>query len=75
MKNIVSVNKLQEEVEGLQDEREKLEENCDSLPLCEEDSGCAKCDNYKKMAVFDEKIEALEEEIETILGAEEEEEE
>ena len=68
----MSIEELEEQVEKLLDERDKLEEICDTLPQCEEDDGCDTCENYKKIAVLDDKIEALEEKIEDLMGEEEE---
>ncbi len=65
------MEKLQEEVDKILDERDALEEKCDSLPECEEDDGCDKCSTYKKISELDEKIEELEEKIEELLGDEE----
>lgn len=69
----MSIDKLQEEVDKLLEERDALEEKCDSLPLCEEDDGCERCETYKKIAEVDDKIEKLEDQIEELLVAEEEE--
>ncbi len=68
----MSIEDLENEVEKIQDEREKLEEICDTLPQCQEDDGCKSCKTYKQIAELDEKIEALEEKIEVILGEDEE---
>ena len=68
----MSIEELEEQVEKLLDERDKLEEICDTLPKCEEDDGCDTCENYKKIAALDDKIEALEEKIEALMGDEEE---
>jgi cell division protein FtsB len=68
----MSVEELEDQVEKLLDERDKLEEICDTLPKCEEDDGCDTCENYKKIAELDDKIEALEEKIEALMGDEEE---
>jgi cell division protein FtsB len=67
----MSVEELEDQVEKLLDERDKLEEICDTLPKCEEDDGCDTCQNYKKIAELDDKIEALEEKIEALMGEEE----
>lgn len=69
----MSVDKLEEEVEKLQDEMEALEENCDTLDLCKEEDGCSRCDAYKRMEEINAKIEELEEKIEDLISAEEEE--
>ena len=67
----MSIDKLNEQVEKLQDEREALEEKCDTLDLCQEDDGCSKCDVYKKIDEIDGKIEELEEKIEDLVGEDE----
>lgn len=71
----MSVDKLEEEVEALLEERDALEEVCDTLPECELDDGCEKCKTYAKIAEIDEKIEQIEEKIEELISAEETEEE
>lgn len=68
----VSIDDLEEQVEKLLEKRDELEEICDTLPKCEEDDGCDTCENYKKIAEIDDKVEALEEKIEALLGEEEE---
>jgi len=67
----MSVDKLEEQKEALLDEREALEEKCDTLPECELDDGCNKCKTSAKIAEFDEKIEQIEEKIEELISAEE----
>jgi len=69
----VSIEDLEEQVEKLLDERDELEEICDTLPKCEEDDGCDTCENYKKIAAIDDKVDELEAKIEELLGEEEEE--
>ncbi|TFG04367.1 MAG: hypothetical protein EU539_10945 [Promethearchaeota archaeon] len=69
----MSVDKLQEQVDKLLDERDALEEKCDTLPQCEEEDGCETCKVYKKIEAIDEKIEELEDKIESLLAEEEEE--
>ena len=68
----MSLDKLQEQVDQLQDDREALEEKCDTLDLCKEDDGCSKCDVFKKIDAIDEKIEKLEEQIEDLSDSDEE---
>jgi prefoldin subunit 5 len=67
----MSVEKLEEEIDKMQDEMEALEENCDSLDICKEDDGCSKCDAFKKMEAINLKIEELENKIEELTAAEE----
>jgi hypothetical protein len=62
----MSIDDLEKEIEQLLDERDKLEEICDTLPQCEEDDGCETCETYKKIATIDEKIEELEDKIEEL---------
>lgn len=69
----MTMDELQEEVDKLLDERDKLEETCDTLPQCSEDDGCDTCKVYKQIADIDDKIEALEDKIESLMGDEEEE--
>ncbi len=45
----MSVDKLEEQKEALLDEREALEEKCDTLPECELDDGCNKCKTSAKI--------------------------
>jgi len=71
----MSIEDLEEEIENLLDQRDKLEEKCDTLPKCEEDDGCDTCQVYEKISAIDDKIEALEEKIEALMGDEEEEDE
>jgi predicted RNase H-like nuclease (RuvC/YqgF family) len=68
----MSMTKLEEEIDKLQNEREELEGKCDTLDLCKEDDGCSKCDVYKKIEAVDNKIEVLEEKIEDLVSADEE---
>jgi len=70
----MSIEDLEEQVEKLLDERDKLEEKCDTLPQCEEDDGCETCKIYAKIAALDEKIEELEDKIEELMGEEDEDE-
>ena len=70
----MSIKELEEQVEKILDERDKLEETCDTLPECQEDDGCDTCKVYKKIAEIDGKIETLEDKIESLMGEEEEEE-
>jgi len=68
----MSVDKIQDQIDSLLDERDKLEEVCDTLPQCEEDDGCETCDTYKKIEEIDQKIEDLEAKIEELLDEDEE---
>ena len=68
----MSIEDLEEEIEKLLDQRDTLEEKCDTLPKCEEDDGCDTCQVYEKISAIDDKIEALEGKIEALMGDEEE---
>ena len=70
----MSIEELEDQVEKLLEERDQLEEICDTLPKCEEDDACETCETYKKITELDEKVEELEDKIEQLLGEEEEEE-
>lgn len=70
----MSIEELEDQVEKLLEERDKLEEICDTLPKCEENDACETCETYRKIAEVDEKVEELEDKIEELLGEEEEEE-
>jgi prefoldin subunit 5 len=67
----MSIDDLQDQVDTLLEERDKLEEICDTLPRCEEDDGCDTCETYAKIAKIDEKVEELEDKIEELLGEDE----
>ena len=68
----MSIDKIHEEIEKLQDDREALEGKCDTLDLCKEDDGCSKCDVFKKIDEIDDKIETLEEKAGDLAGDEDE---
>jgi phage shock protein A len=68
----MSIDDLEDQVDKLLEERDKLEELCDTLPKCEENDGCETCETYEKIAKLDEKIEELEDKIEALMGEEEE---
>ena len=70
----MSIEELQDQVDKLLEERDELEDICDTLPQCEEDDGCDTCETYKKIAEIDDKVEALEDKIEALMGSEEEDE-
>ncbi len=70
----MSIEELEDQVEKLLEERDQLEEICDTLPKCEENDACETCETYRKIAEIDEKVEELEDKIEELLGDEEEEE-
>jgi hypothetical protein len=62
--------KLEKEIEKLMDEREALEENCDTLPQCQEEHGCESCEIFEKMEQIDVKIEQLELKIDSMMQEE-----
>ncbi|MBD3197336.1 MAG: hypothetical protein GF317_19935 [Candidatus Lokiarchaeota archaeon] len=68
----MSIADYEKKVEKLMDERDKLEEKCDTLPQCQEDDGCETCETYAKIEKIDQDIEELEEKIEELMGEEEE---
>ncbi|MHA2430255.1 MAG: hypothetical protein ACXACC_04380 [Promethearchaeota archaeon] len=68
----MSIEELEDQVEKLLEERDQLEEICDTLPECEQDDGCETCDTYKKIAEIDDKVEEIEAKIEDLMGEEEE---
>ncbi|MBD3339987.1 MAG: hypothetical protein GF353_12810, partial [Candidatus Lokiarchaeota archaeon] len=68
----MSVSDLENQIEKLLDQRDKLEEKCDTLPQCEKDDGCETCEVYKKISEIDDKIETLEEKLEALTEEEEE---
>ena len=70
----MSIEELEDQVEKLLEERDQLEEICDTLPKCEENDACETCETYRKIAEIDEKVEELEDKIEELLGEGEEEE-
>ena len=63
----MSIDKLEEERDNLLDEIEALEEKCDTLPLCEEDDGCQRCEAYKKIEDLSAKVEEIEDKIESLM--------
>jgi len=63
----MSINKLEEERDTILDEIEQLEEKCDTLPICEEDDGCEKCETYKKIEDLSAKVEEIENKIESLM--------
>ncbi len=68
----MSIEELEDQVEKLLEERDQLEEICDTLPECELDDGCETCETYKKIADIDDKVEEIEAKIEDLMGEEEE---
>ena len=70
----MSIDELQEQVDKLMGEMDVLEEVCDTLPHCKEES-CETCETYKNIEKLNLKIEELEEKIESLMGEDEEEEE
>ncbi len=67
----MSIESLEKQVEELMEKRDKLEEQCDTLPQCEKDDGCATCKVYKEIEETDAKIEEIEEKIENLMGDDE----
>ncbi len=67
----MSIEKLEKEIEKLMDERDALEENCDTLPQCKDEHGCESCEIFENIEKIDEKIEQLELKIESMMEEEE----
>jgi len=67
----MSIEKLEKQVEDLMEKRDELEENCDTLPQCQEENGCASCEIYAKIEKIDQQIEELEDKIESLIPVEE----
>ncbi|MFW9864781.1 MAG: hypothetical protein ACFFEN_01655 [Candidatus Thorarchaeota archaeon] len=67
----MSIDKLEEQKEELLDQIEALEEKCDTLPICEEDDGCERCEAYAKIEELSAKVEELEDKIEELMGEDE----
>ena len=63
----MSIDKLEEERDSILDELEQLEEKCDTLPICEEDDGCEKCETYRKIEDLSTKVEEIENKIESLM--------
>jgi outer membrane murein-binding lipoprotein Lpp len=64
----MSIDKLEEQKEELLDQIEALEDKCDTLPICEEDDGCERCETYAKIEELSAKVEELEDKIEELMG-------
>jgi len=62
----MSIDKLEEERDLVLDEIEQLEDKCDTLPICEEDDGCKRCETYKKIEDLSAKVEEIEDKIEQL---------
>jgi len=67
----MSISKLEEERDQLLDEIDELEVVCDTLPLCEEENGCQKCETYAKIEKLAAQVEELEDKIEELMSSEE----
>ncbi|MFX1280269.1 MAG: hypothetical protein ACFFA3_12705 [Promethearchaeota archaeon] len=63
----MSIDDLEDQVDKLLEEIDALEEKCDTLPICEEDDGCERCESYKKIEALSAKVEELEEKIEKLM--------
>ncbi len=70
----MSIEQLEEQKEELLDKIEALEEKCDTLPICEEDDGCKKCETYAEIESLSAKVEEVENKIEKLLGEDEDDE-
>ncbi len=67
----MSITQLEEERDELLDQIEALEEKCDTLPICEEDDGCERCETFAKIEALSTKVEEIEDKIEDLLGEDE----
>jgi len=67
----MSIDKLEEQKDELLDKIEALEDKCDTLPICEEDDGCERCETYAEIESLSEKVEEIENKIEEFLGSDE----
>jgi len=67
----MSLDDLENQVDDLLQEIEELEEKCDTLPICEEDDGCERCESYKKIEELSAKVEEIEDKIEKLMEEEE----
>ena len=67
----MSLDDLENQVDDLLQVIETLEEKCDTLPECEEDDACEKCENYKKIEDLSAKVAEIEDKIEELMGEEE----
>lgn len=63
----MSIDQLEEERDKILDEIESLEEKCDTLPICEEDDGCERCEAFKKIEALSDKVEEIEDKIESLM--------
>ncbi len=70
----MSLSELEKERDKLMEKRDRLEEKCDMLPQCEKDDGCETCKVYDQITQIDEKIEEIENKIETLRAEKEDEE-
>lgn len=70
----MSIDELEEQKEELLNKIETLEEKCDTLPICEKDDGCKKCETYAEIESLSAKVEEVENKIEKLLGEDEDDE-
>ncbi len=66
-----SQDEIEEQIEKLLDQREALEEKCDTLDLCKEPGACEKCPSHQKILDLEAKVEELENKAEDMMAAEE----
>ena len=67
----MSIDKLEEQKEGLLTQIEGFEEKCDTLEICKEDDACKRCETYAEIESLSENVEELENKIEELLRPEE----
>ncbi len=67
-----SEEEIEDKIEQLLKQRDKLEGKCDTLENCGEPHACEKCANYDKIQKLDEEVEALEAKLEGLTEPEDE---
>ncbi len=68
----MSITELEEQKDGLLDQIEALEENCDTEEKCQEEGACNKCETYAKIEGLSTKVEEFETKIEGLMAEDEE---
>jgi len=71
----MSIEQLEEQKEEILNKIEALEEKCDTLEICQEDSGCDKCKTYAEIESLSANVEEIENKIEELTGEDEDEDE
>ncbi len=68
----MSIDKLEEQKDKMLGDLEGIQEVCDTLPACQEDNGCKTCKTNAKVEELEVEIEKIEEKIEALIQAAEE---